>query len=109
MTQFIAPNSHRGAGIGPYGPKATINDHSSSSSLSEVLSTMTLDKKKSNWLKIIDNPKLNAYVYKLNNDIIGFMVFGSSRERSDSDTGELIAIYFDPDYWGNYLCTQARI
>ena len=52
------------------------------------------------WEEIIEKDK-SFYVYKIDNEIIGFSSFGKSHNKDYSDYGELYSIYFNPKYQNN--------
>ncbi|QSX06277.1 GNAT family N-acetyltransferase [Sedimentibacter sp. zth1] len=52
------------------------------------------------WAKLLTEYKDSTYVYKLNDEIIGYFTIGKSRDSDLQDAYELIGIYFHPDFYG---------
>ncbi len=67
------------------------------------LAGLSVEARKTSWEKALSNPnpKERFFVAELDGKLVGFCGLGASRDNDAAeDTGELYAIYIDPDYMG---------
>lgn len=79
----------------------------------DAIDSLSLDELTSEWQRILTNPieKSNTILCEIDGKAIGFASYGLDRINSESDLGELYALYFLPDYrsngYGSKLVTYA--
>jgi GNAT superfamily N-acetyltransferase len=67
----------------------------------EALNAISVERRADDWARWLGAvpPRAAILVAEVNGDVAGFASVGSAREEDES-TGELYAIYVDPDRWG---------
>ena len=65
-----------------------------------VLDKLSVESRQKGWNNILSDPEQYTTIYEENGSITGFCNSGASRDPDASaDTGELNAIYLEPDYF----------
>jgi len=68
-----------------------------------LLNNMSIEKRATEWRRsmLMDSLKHRMYVADVDGKVAGFCVVGKAQDTDlDDNTGELLAIYVDPDYMG---------
>jgi ribosomal protein S18 acetylase RimI-like enzyme len=65
-----------------------------------VIYSLSLDELTLEWQETLTNAR-NTMLCEVNNEIVGFISYGSHRTNFEENLGEIYALYFLPDYRSN--------
>lgn len=66
----------------------------------DYLATLSVDQREQQWLEILTSGNSETLLYLFNQNIVGFLSYGASRDEPRSATvAEIMALYVEPKQW----------